>query len=294
MTPIIPKLGNPLEPVNRVSDLSSNTKIPNTNISYSLPTNFIDINGKNPNLKDKISIKNVTFHKEELTEHNWLFTLQEYRDVVEKVFKTPSNWKWIVIRSDEMIEEIAKQEKLKYEKEEQTREERYDKHKMIADTSKIDPKLIISKFHTIEDFQESHPEYNGQMLNLFQKGDEIWHYDDTISEEQNGCFIECFLLIRNHTILYSPLLQRQFRDCFGGYRKTNEIITPTFHKSSNFINNKGEHPMPQTIIRYNKIAFNKEELKDNQWLYVGKEPIDNIKAQFKELRHKRLWFYVEE
>ena len=84
------------------------------------------------------------------------------------------------------------------------------------------------------------------------------------------------------------------RDFFGGGGRTNRIITPNFHRSSNFVNNKGEHPVPQTLIRYNKIVFGKEELTDKKWLYIGSESVEKIKEQFKTLGHLRLWFDVEE
>jgi len=62
-----------------------------------------------------------------------------------------------------------------------------------------------------------------------------------------------------------------------------------FERASNYINNKGEHPQLKTNIRYNKIVFNKEELTDKKWLYVGNESTNKIKEHFKTLRHLRLW-----
>ena len=77
-----------------------------------MPTNFIDINDKNPKPKDKISTKNIVFKKEDLMESNWLFTLQEYAIDAEKAFKA-LKWKWVIVRSNKMIREIEEKENIR-------------------------------------------------------------------------------------------------------------------------------------------------------------------------------------
>ena len=44
---------------------------------------------------------------------------------------------------------------------------------------------------------------------------------------------------------------------------------PTFMITTNYINKNGEHPEHASVIYYNKIVFKKEDLNDNNWLYIG-------------------------
>jgi len=227
------KLGNPIEPVNRVSDYLSNTIIPNTNIPYSLPTNFIDIHGKNPSLKDKISTKNIAFNKEELTEYNWLFTLEEHKEVVKKAINAPK-WKWIVIRSNEMIEEIYAKENLKKQREAQNQRDRMDNFKFEENPQKIDPVFIVAKYKSLKEFIENKtnwlnypnckPEpykdsgnFDGgekKITEQYQSGDEIWHYSEFTKEIIAGSQIELFLLIRNNKVICSPLINHCLKCIF--------------------------------------------------------------------------------
>ena len=304
----IPKLGNSLEKLDWRSDSFSYTFIPNTDIPYTLPTNFIDSEGKNPNPQDKISPRNIVFQKENLADNNWLFTLEEHKVVAEKSFK---GIKWVVIRSKKtitkMIEKVAREKQKLIQK----REAEEDHWNININFAQIDPATVTEKISTLDDFQKTHPEYNGEMLGKFQTGDEIWHCNQKVNDRDGSN--ECFLLVRNTTIIYSPFISKDLgngwrtrpvipRDLladhfvyyYGGGGRTKYIKTPNFYKSSSFINSSGEHPEPRTIIRYNKIVFTKEELADNKWLYVGNESVDEIKSQFKTLRHLRLCFDVEE
>jgi hypothetical protein len=222
------KLGNPIEPVNKVSDYLSNTNIPNTDIPYSLPTNFIDIDGKYPNLKDKISTKNIVFKKENLTEYNWLFTLEKYSEVVEKSIKT-CKWKWIVVRSSKMIEEIFRKENVKKQRDKQNKQNRYNNYKYTeqVDASKIPSNLIVAKYNTLKDFLDNkdnwreypnksinsgkHGNYDGAgeaIIKQYKQGDRIWHYSEFIIaiDLLPGTYKELFFLIRNDKIICSPII----------------------------------------------------------------------------------------
>lgn len=49
------------------------------------------------------------------------------------------------------------------------------------------------------------------------------------------------------------------------------IVVDGFLKSSNYINIRGEHPSRMSIVGWDKIVTKKEELKDSNWMYTGKE-----------------------
>jgi hypothetical protein len=50
--------------------------------------------------------------------------------------------------------------------------------------------------------------------------------------------------------------------CYGG---------GNFVKFSNYINSKGEHPKIMSAIGYDRLVFNKEDLNNENWLYIGNE-----------------------
>ena len=49
----------------------------------------------------------------------------------------------------------------------------------------------------------------------------------------------------------------------------NPLISINYRKASCFVNKKGEHPKTLTVIRWDKIIVNKEELTDNNWLFLN-------------------------
>ncbi len=62
-----------------------------------------------------------------------------------------------------------------------------------------------------------------------------------------------------------------------------------FTKSSNYVNFKGEHPKLLTTMAHWEIVLKKEDLKDDNWLYIGKEPEKEIKWQLSVLKQFRDW-----
>lgn len=67
------------------------------------------------------------------------------------------------------------------------------------------------------------------------------------------------------------------------------IYCSGFEKSSNYIDMNGNHPAILSCVVYNKVFVNKDisELKENEWLYIGKETKEQIEFQLSELKfHK--------
>jgi hypothetical protein len=44
-----------------------------------------------------------------------------------------------------------------------------------------------------------------------------------------------------------------------------------FSKSSNYINIKGENPKMLSVMRWNNVVLDKEELNSDNWLYISNE-----------------------
>jgi len=69
----------------------------------------------------------------------------------------------------------------------------------------------------------------------------------------------------------------------GGFIAASE----DFMKANSYINKNGEHPKLSTIIYWNKLVLNKEELTDDNWLYIGNETEENKKGQLSSMKfHK--------
>lgn len=204
------KLGNPSEPPNRVSCCLSDSFIPNTNIPYSLTTNFIDLKGRNPRSYDKISTKNIVFNKEELTEHNWFFTLEEYKDVVKKALDT-QQWKWIIIKSNKIRRKIAYKSKLTEQLREQQeimrKETKRDNFKLEINLLTAGGEYIKEKYRSLAEYQEKNDTgYFPSNIPLnFQDGDEIWYYSQ-FHLGHVGNLIAAYVLVRNNKIICSPLI----------------------------------------------------------------------------------------
>ena len=52
-----------------------------------------------------------------------------------------------------------------------------------------------------------------------------------------------------------------------------------FTRASNYVNKNGDHPKILTVMDHWKIVLKPEDLGDDNWLYVGKEPEEKIKWQ---------------
>ena len=57
-----------------------------------------------------------------------------------------------------------------------------------------------------------------------------------------------------------------------------------FTKSSNYINKNGEHPGINADIIHWKIVLKKEELNDDNWMYIGNESEAAIQQQLLMLK----------
>lgn len=204
------KLGNPVEPANRVSCCLSDSLIPNTLIPYSLTTNFIDLKGRNPKSYDKISTKNIVFNKEELTEYNWFFTLEEFKEVVKEALNTPK-WKWIIVKSNKIIKKTIYKSKIDEQLREQRkisrRELRRDNYKLEINPLTENPEHIKEKYHSLEEYQEkNNTGYFPSNIPLnFQAGDEIWYYSQ-FHLGYVGNLLAAFVLVRSNQIICSPLI----------------------------------------------------------------------------------------
>ena len=64
-------------------------------------------------------------------------------------------------------------------------------------------------------------------------------------------------------------------------------------RSSNYVNKKGEHPKLFRIITEDRIALEKEELTDNNWLYIG-EDTENMKNYFRGMSSRREYINIIE
>ena len=47
------------------------------------------------------------------------------------------------------------------------------------------------------------------------------------------------------------------------------ITSDCFMEARNYINKRGEHPKYHDTIGWNRMVLKKEDLNDNNWLYVG-------------------------
>ena len=72
------------------------------------------------------------------------------------------------------------------------------------------------------------------------------------------------------------------------------IVSKNFRKASNFVNAIGEHPKIFSVITWDKIVLEKESFKNNNWLYVGCDPIDISKKQLNTLKFYNDWIVILE
>lgn len=221
------KLGNHKNSVNPISEkISRNCFVPFTNVPFASASNYINKANVHPSDGDLIHVKDIVLSREELIDNKWLILPPsppnpEFKNAVIKFINScRGDSTWIVIQSEEhmKIEKVKEEEAtLKREKENEERNAIYKCNCDHArfncqDPSKIDSELITAKYHSIDDFKNSHPEYDGEMIGKFNLGDEIWHYNERIIKRDFGQFCEYFLLIRNNTIIYSPQINCEFRD----------------------------------------------------------------------------------
>ena len=65
-----------------------------------------------------------------------------------------------------------------------------------------------------------------------------------------------------------------------------------FTRASNYINKNGEHPEILTAMVHWKIVLSPEDLKDDNWLYVGQEPEKQKEWQLSVLKQFRDWVSI--
>ena len=72
------------------------------------------------------------------------------------------------------------------------------------------------------------------------------------------------------------------------------IVTLSFTKSSSFVNKNGEHPRLGYVMEWNEIVLKKEDMLDNNWLYVGGESEDIATQQLKTMAFHQDWLPIVE
>jgi hypothetical protein len=207
---------NPKCSINARSAAESRYYIPSTEIPLAESKNYIDKDGKNPGIGTAIHTKNIVFSREELEEGKWMLTYTDPKIVEESQKKFRELLRhsiWVVIQSQEEMQKIKEQEKKKWEEDEKERHYRSDHSEFnCPDPLKISPSLIMAKYQSVEEFKIAHPYYGGELTDRFKHGDEIWHYNERVIKRTFGQFFEFLLLIRNNTIIYSPLIGGEYRD----------------------------------------------------------------------------------
>jgi hypothetical protein len=68
-----------------------------------------------------------------------------------------------------------------------------------------------------------------------------------------------------------------------------DLTVDGFTRASNYVNKNGEHPRVLTTMIWYNIVFKQEDLKDGNWLYIGKESETEIRAQWNSLKLCRDW-----
>jgi len=65
-------------------------------------------------------------------------------------------------------------------------------------------------------------------------------------------------------------------------------------KASSYINKKKEHPKLPGTIGWNNLVFRKEELNDNNWLYVGNDSDKGKEDKQESLEWCKGWMWILE
>ena len=61
----------------------------------------------------------------------------------------------------------------------------------------------------------------------------------------------------------------------------------TFMESSNYLNKDGEHPKHRAVIHAHQLVFEKDQLNDNNWLYIGDATKEEKEGQLGTMRFYR-------
>lgn len=74
------------------------------------------------------------------------------------------------------------------------------------------------------------------------------------------------------------------RRCAGG--------SPTFTTSTNYINKKGKNPSIMEAINWEDLVFKKEELNEENWLYVGDATQEEKESQLQYMKFCNGWVWI--
>ena len=209
------KRGNFKSSVCGGSKAASSGLIANTNTPYCLPINYVDKNGKNPDVGDIIHPKDIVFSKEALKDDKWLF-VRDGKDVIELTRKMFNNWPrynyCLVIQSQEEVDKTNRTNRdLKkiMDKEAGRRENRRQNFKIDIDLKNLEPIFVKAKYYSLEEFKEKNKTgyFPDIINNNFKAGDEIWYYSE-FNLDYLGWLKSVFILVRNEKVICSPLIMQ--------------------------------------------------------------------------------------
>ena len=210
-------------------------KVPYLDTLFSSALIYTDKNNTHPSMGDLINIRNIVFSKEELIDDKWLILSPlppnpNFQKELKSMFYYWRRQALITIQTEGFIkEEIAKMDQREREIQVQSQAMANNyKYTDQTEVTNISPKLIVSKYKTLQDFQNdknnwaeypnNKPAYMRKAGNLngaettivehYKPNDEIWHYSEwsTSIDLLFGSRKELFLLIRNGKIVCSPIV----------------------------------------------------------------------------------------
>jgi hypothetical protein len=70
------------------------------------------------------------------------------------------------------------------------------------------------------------------------------------------------------------------------HKLKSPIFCNAMVKSENYMNKKGERPLINSVIDWNFIVFNNNDMIDDQWLFINdnSEIVANAKKQYESLK----------
>jgi len=72
------------------------------------------------------------------------------------------------------------------------------------------------------------------------------------------------------------------------------VASNDFIKSNNYVNKKGEHPKYDSLIYWDKLVLKKEDLNDNNWLYIGEASEEQKDGQLSSMKFHEGWVPIIE
>ena len=219
--------------INKNSAISSIIDIPILNTPFASSFNYTNQNSDHPDIDTIIHCKDVVFQREHLGDNKWLMkapnncNLVDFEKEVLNIFNT-----WlrhnihIVIQSGDNIARLQKERQDNRSKTEEKARQIHSQYpeyyfnRFDRDITKIPHEFIKRKYDAVIDLRQEKDlslcalEKIEQTLNV---NDEIWYYSD-FDDSWLGNQIECILLIRNKSIVSSPLI-RERNVCFASPKR---------------------------------------------------------------------------